>query len=624
MSFYWPHVLWLLFAPAALLAWGLARRRGITQSLHPKILRAEADTRHLSLVTSAAKKPAHARPWLCVGLALAIVALARPQWGRLEEQVFDQSREILLALDLSRSMNSQDVRPTRLDRAKLLIQSLLDRLRGERVGLVVFSGTAFLQSPLSADYEILREFLPALNPDFLPEGGTNYRELLETSLDAFSASASADRYLIILSDGEATDENWRPLIDELKKKNIRVIGLGVGTTGGAMIPDSAGGFVKDERGAVVLSKLESSTLRELAEKTGGAYADASSWVDLPALLQATVEAGHRGQFHEENRVRLAERFQWALAPALLCLLISFWREFPVRPRARDMRLASAPPKKYAKAQALAATAPLLVLAMLCLPHSVRADDENTFAAPLTNLVSHLAAQETATAHNWADLAEATVTYGQRLQTAQRAVPAGPVRDAFAAVDAGEALDAKAANWPELRRQLAALQKKPEEKKQQQQQKQQQQNQSQQSQSQKNDSDQSQQNSPQNQSGQGQQKDQQQKSSEQKNSSGQNSKSSDKNQNSQDKNQSQLGQSAFGDMKEPAQKPASAQPQTADARELQKFGGTPRQKSSDAATDPALAVPLEKLDQLKQQDSPAALYELMRGEAKPAPSNGKNW
>src|SRR5688500_7547072 len=115
-------------------------------------------------------------------------------------------------------MLTPDVRPSRLERAKLLIQSLLEKLAGERVGLVVFSGTAFLQSPLSADYEILREFLPALNPDFLPQGGSNYGAMLETSLQAFSTSTSADRYLIILSDGEATDEEWKAQMAELKKK----------------------------------------------------------------------------------------------------------------------------------------------------------------------------------------------------------------------------------------------------------------------------------------------------------------------------------------------------------------------------------------------------------------------
>ena len=238
-------------------------------------------------------------------------------------------------------MLAQDVKPSRLDRAKLLIQSLLEKLQGERVGLVVFSGTAFLQSPLSADYEILREFLPALNPEFLPEGGTNYGALLETSLQAFGASAAADRFLIILSDGEATDDEWKSKSDELKKNGIRVIGLGVGTANGAKIPDGSGGLVKDDRGAVVLSKLESGTLQQLAQETNGAYHDASAWVDLASLVNETIDAGRKGQFVEKNTVRLVERFQWPLAFGLWCLFVSFCYEFPVRPKPREIHLAEA-------------------------------------------------------------------------------------------------------------------------------------------------------------------------------------------------------------------------------------------------------------------------------------------
>ncbi|MCC7196536.1 MAG: VWA domain-containing protein, partial [Gemmatimonadaceae bacterium] len=170
-------MLWLLAAPLALIAWELRHRRRIEAVTRPKILRAEAGPNSLQVVDAGRAAGAaagfHPRFWLCAGLFLAVVALARPQWGRLEEPVFDQAREILLAIDLSRSMLTPDVKPSRLARTKLLIQSLLEKLSGERVGLVVFSGTSFLQAPLSADYEILREFLPALGPDFLPEGGTN-------------------------------------------------------------------------------------------------------------------------------------------------------------------------------------------------------------------------------------------------------------------------------------------------------------------------------------------------------------------------------------------------------------------------------------------------------------------
>lgn len=342
MIFAHPALLWLAWVPAilALLEW-LGRRSGELRSDH-KMIRGEARRSSVAMHPPSTTLPASARRrwrWrLHLGLALFAVALARPQWGQIEEPVFDQSREILIAIDLSRSMLAPDVKPSRLARAKLLIQSLLERLAGERVGLVVFSGTAFLQSPLSGDYEILREFLPALTPDYLPEGGSNYGAMLETSIAAFGATRAADRFLIVLSDGEATDDTWVARVEELKQKGIRVLGLGIGTTEGAMIPDTTGGFVKDERGAVVLSKLENSTLLSLAEKTGGVYTDASTWIDLAALLKQTVESGQKGEFRETHQKRFIDRFQWALAPAVFLLAWSFLREFPVRPTPRDLTL----------------------------------------------------------------------------------------------------------------------------------------------------------------------------------------------------------------------------------------------------------------------------------------------
>ncbi len=346
MTFAHPHLLWLLLLPAALFIWELTHRRRIAATSAPsKILQAEAGPHSLRLSTlnpQLSTRRASARPWLFLGLSFALLASARPQWGRLEEPVFDQAREIIIAIDLSRSMLTPDVKPSRLDRAKLLTQSLLERLDGERIGLIVFSGTAFLQSPLSSDYEILREFLPALDPEFLPEGGTNYGALIDTALGAFGTSTAADRFLIVLSDGEATEDNWRDRADELREKNIRVLGLGVGTAAGAMIPDGSGGLVKDDRGAVVLSKLEPATLRELADISQGTYTDASNWIDLAALIESTVETGRKGEFVEKNSVRLVERFQWPLGLALWFLLLSYYYEFPVRPKPREIKLHAAP------------------------------------------------------------------------------------------------------------------------------------------------------------------------------------------------------------------------------------------------------------------------------------------
>lgn len=614
MSFAWPHLLWLLALPLALVVWDLRRRASAATAPHPKILRAEAGHHHLALAAGQPSVARRGRLWLALGLALAFVALARPQWGRIEEPVFDQSREIVIAIDLSRSMLAADIKPTRLERAKLLIRSLLEKLAGERVGLIVFSGTAFLQSPLSADYEILREFLPVLTPDYLPEGGTNYSALVDTTLQAFSSGTTADRFLIVLSDGEANDEHWKGSIAELKKKGIRAICLGVGTEAGAMIPDGAGAFVKDERGAVVLSKLDGTSLRELADQTGGTYRDASAWLDLAGVLRATVEAGRKGDFTEKHNVRLVERFQWALAPALLCLLVSLWREFPVRPKPRELKISEAntgmriPDSGLRKPATgkVAAVVLLVFLSGIRFPTSAMAAAPATAApapSPLGKIVGRLAGQDVRTGRDWAEFARETVTWGQKIQSEQRPVPEGPVRDALAAVDLGSGLDAKTADWPQLRRELEALLQQPESPPQQQKQEQQEkQDQEKPDQQQQTPQDQQQSEQP--------QSDQQKEQQQQQNPSDA-AKPEDKQGGQQD--------SAFGDMHEKSEPPPPP-------RDTQKVGGAPeKQKGDKEPADPSLAMPLQKLDQIRNQDSPARLFQLMEGEKKPAPAKpGKNW
>ncbi len=599
MSFHSPHILWLLVPLVLLFSWELARHTVRAATNWPKIARAWAGAFDVSLGTQHTTAETRPRLWLWFGLALCIIALARPQWGVIEEQVFDQSREVIIAVDLSRSMLAQDVKPSRLDRSKLLIQSLLDGLKGERVGLVLFAGTAFLQSPLSADYEVLREFLPALNPDYLPEGGSNYKAMLEASMQAFGTS-TADRYLILLSDGESTVDDWKGLNDSLKAKGIRVIGLGVGTAQGSFIPDAAGGLVKDERGAVVMSRLNSSTLQELAQVTGGAYADASAWVDLPALLQKTVEAGKKGEFAEKNTARLMERYQWFLAPGLLFLLFSFWAEFPVRPRERALPLAPAknPLLRGVPAGRGGSAAVLVILfSVLCPPSSVRGAENgaDTLAAPLSKTVARLAEQPGLSAKDCAELASTTLTYGQRIKSAQQQPQEGVIRDALQGVDLGEKLDARAADWPKLRADLEELLKREEQKKDEPKQEQKHQDQQQ-----KQDQNQEQK--------QDQKKDEQQKQDEPP---------------QQKEPQQKKNQDAFGDMKDqpekkPEQKPPPPKPGT------QKVGGQQDKKTTEQV-DPELAMPLQKLEQVRNQDSPAKLQQLMQGQPQKQPkANGKDW
>lgn len=581
MTFAFPHLLWLLLVPLALAVADRARRLAADAESWPSIRRLWAGPGGLAPSRFGAKHPRRWRLWL--GLMLLVVALARPQWGKIEERVFDQSREVLIALDLSRSMLAADVKPTRLARARLLVESLLDRLKGERVGLLVFSGTAFLQCPLSPDYEVLREFLPALTPDYLPEGGTDYAKLLKTALDSFSNEAGADRYLIVLSDGEALTEDWRAQLDKLTQRGIRVVSLGVGTESGSMIPSKDGGYVKDERGAVVMSKLNPTTLKQLASASGGAYAEASGWLDLPALLQQTVERGRKGALNERKTIRLGERFQWFLAPAVLLLLLSYWHEFPVSPKPRDFRRRSA------------AHAAALLGALLCLmPRDLAAANlaqpparqtpqiQLQPAAPqpppseLPKLVEQLAAQPSLSAADCEKLVRQTIADGQAVRQTGQPVKPGIVQDGLAAVDRGESLDAKSAEWPELRSQLEELLRPPEQ--------------------------------------QDQKKDEQKQEEK---------KQEQQQQQSQDKKQDQQQEQKSEEQKqqEQQQQQSQAQPQPQQDQNTQKLGGA-QDEDKERQEHPELAAPLQKLDQVREKDSPAELFELLHDNEPRSPNQPK--
>ena len=393
--------------------------------------------------------------FFCIALALGTVALARPQWGQIEEPVFEQSREILIAVDLSRSMLAGDVTPSRIERAHLLVESLLSELEGERAGLIVFAGTSFLQVPLSSDYEIFREFLPTLKPGYLPKDGTNYASLLETALESFG-NTGADRFLVVLSDGEADPSNpWRPLAEECKQRGIRAITLGVGTSTGAMIPDGAGGsLLKDDRGAVILSRLEPATLQELAATTNGIYADASQWIDMAALIRETVARGNTGEFGKAPKARLTERFQWALAPAVLLFLASLWREFPSRPSSRRL------PLRQVRTTAIAT---LCIIASLCATQAANVQpgtqpslESEDPATTLANLVGCLSALDTLNTADTRAFAKATLAYGEPLHAAGKTIPPGVVDDALEAVARGKKSDPNGTDWSALRQRLEAL------------------------------------------------------------------------------------------------------------------------------------------------------------------------
>ncbi|MBW2712544.1 MAG: VWA domain-containing protein [Deltaproteobacteria bacterium] len=488
----WESSQWLAFAPFLLLLIWLSFRkaRGASPNRElPHATRLWTDADGVSTKAPLMRGRKTRGVFYSLGILLTLVALCRPQWGEIEEVTFDQHREIIIGLDLSQSMLTDDIQPSRLERSKLLIGSLLDQLKGERVGLALFAGTAFLQSPLSADHEVLRDLLVDLDPSFLPQGGTRYEALLQTALDSFSKEGEADRFLVILSDGESHEENWRALLPRLREHDIHVIGLGVGTVDGGLVPGPRGGLLKDSRGAAVLSRLQPSTLQALAKETKGLYREASVWVDIAQLVEHSVAQGAKGEFIDKRQTQLHERFQLFMALALLFLFFSYLWEFPVTPRARQLRVgdasqANAASKKSKRSRpdffgegrgegSSAASNLFLLLALSSLflvgqPASAQASPEAVKPpGPLETLVGQLANKEKLLAEDYGSLAQESLNYASQPPPEARAGLGGIIEDGLSAVARGEGLDSQAMPWDQLRSALLQLQEQERQKQEQQ-------------------------------------------------------------------------------------------------------------------------------------------------------------
>jgi len=251
------------------------------------------------------------------------VALAGPKYGYRWQEIRQQGVDIIIALDCSRSMTAADIQPTRLERAKREVFDLLAMLKGDRVGLVAFAGTAFLQCPLTLDYDAFNLFLNALSPDYLPVGGTDITGALATALDSFDVKSASDKAVILITDGENTGDG-EPLkaAETLKKNKVKLFCIGVGSGDGVPIPEPTGGFKKDRSGQIVLSRLDENTLKKMAVVTDGTYVrSVAGDMDLDAIYTDEIRGKMEAQTVSSGRKQVWEdRFQWPLALAVLCLV----------------------------------------------------------------------------------------------------------------------------------------------------------------------------------------------------------------------------------------------------------------------------------------------------------------
>ena len=317
-----PQYLWLLLAIPALVLifWAAAARRrkrlarfgnpGVLEELMPEVSTGRTALKFILF---------------CTAVVLLILAVARPQFGSKLREEKAQGVEMMLVVDVSNSMLAEDFEPNRLERTKYAINKLFDGLRQDRVGLIVFAGEPKVQLPITSDYRMAKAFAKRIDPSLVSVQGTAIGKALEQALLAFSGDTeqSHGRVIILITDGEDHEGNVMQAAERAAEQGIRIFTIGIGTPEGAPI-EIGGEFIKDEKGDMVVSKLDEKMLQEIARITGGAYIRATKQsIGLDEIVRAINDMEQSElstvRFEEYN-----EQFQYLIAIAFALLLVEFW------------------------------------------------------------------------------------------------------------------------------------------------------------------------------------------------------------------------------------------------------------------------------------------------------------
>ena len=320
MSFEDP--VWLRITPILVLLFGGILAYGFRQ--RDALLGRFAASRLLDQLT---EKASLTRAWIKAGcILLAVLAIgiahARPQLGVEWSERKARGMDIVFILDSSKSMLATDLRPTRLDRAKLAIIDLVERLEGDRIGLIAFAGQAFLQTPPTLDYSAFRESLDAIDPSIMTSGGSDLGNAIDEATKAFPSQNNV-KVVVLLTDGEDLSGNAASAATRAREDGIQVFTIGIGTPEGEYLrirnEQGIEEFVRDSSGQPVLSKLDENTLQTIAQATGGIYSQLSS-DSLDQLYNSVIARLPREERESELQEIGIERFQWALTLALIFLV----------------------------------------------------------------------------------------------------------------------------------------------------------------------------------------------------------------------------------------------------------------------------------------------------------------
>jgi Ca-activated chloride channel homolog len=256
-----------------------------------------------------------------IALTCLVFALAQPQWGEVQETQNFQGRDILLAIDTSKSMLSTDVAPTRLARAKLAAEDLIESMPGDRFGLVAFAGEAQVEAPLTIDYDTVIGTLNELNTNTVARGGTNIAAAIRASELILGRNGESYKALVLITDGEELDEDSVAEAERASKSGVRIFTVGVGSAEGATIPLPNGQLLRDNSGKIVRTRLDEARLKGIAQATGGFYLRLQPDTVLRLVRDGINRLGESKLGQRTVRTPI-ERYRWPLAFGLVLLVIS--------------------------------------------------------------------------------------------------------------------------------------------------------------------------------------------------------------------------------------------------------------------------------------------------------------
>jgi Ca-activated chloride channel family protein len=264
-----------------------------------------------------------------IAILLVIIALANPQIGTKIEEVKQIGIEVYILLDVSKSMGAEDIKPSRLEKAKFEIFKLIQKLQGDKIGLIVFAGQAYVQFPLTSDYAAANLFLNAVDFNSVPQPGTAIGPALELALKSFRFDNETKKAIVVITDGEDHEGNIDAVISEAKSKDVAVYSIGFGSSAGVPIPvyDESGvqrGYKKDNDGNIVLTKLDEEILKNIANNTNGKYYRGSNTEDELDAIYNDLAKIQQSEYGAKRITEYEDRFFYFLFPAVLILLGEFF------------------------------------------------------------------------------------------------------------------------------------------------------------------------------------------------------------------------------------------------------------------------------------------------------------